>query len=262
MRIDIRGLSLKVGETFLFKDLSLSIELEKGLILILGENGAGKSTLLKVMSGLILPEEGEVLLNDLRIHEDTSLDDLRKLRREFKVALQEVDNQILTSRVIDEVALGLVNLGLPSEEALSRARKYLKEFNLLKYEERDPEELSYGEKTKLLLAALIATSPEILAIDEPEANLDPLAKEELVEVVKQLLKEHVVLWVSHEVALIRRLFNEGLVDILLVLHREDERSPTRVRALKRGDPSFEEELKGVIERLQRHSLLSLAKQIA
>ncbi len=207
--IKLSNVNLRIGEHQLFKNLSFQIPFSDGIILILGPNGSGKSTLLKLICGIILPDSGDIEITGIKVDENITDESLRLLRRNVKVVLQEIDNQLITSRVLDEVLLGLLNIGYTRDEAIAVAEQFLKRFNLWEFKDYDPNELSYGQRARLLISALSAMRPKVLGLDEPEANLDPIGRLEFLKLLSELSDDLLVIWITHEVTLLNRFLSQG-----------------------------------------------------
>ncbi|MGC8948075.1 MAG: energy-coupling factor ABC transporter ATP-binding protein [Thermoprotei archaeon] len=152
---------------------------------ILGPNGAGKSTLLMLINGLFKPTEGQVYVFGML----TNKSNLHKIRMKVGLVFQDPDDQLFSPTVLDDVAFGLLNMGLSKDEALKKAREALKIVGLEDRENSPPHHLSIGEKKKAAIATILAMNPEILILDEPTVNLDPKSKTEIVRFINKLYHE-------------------------------------------------------------------------
>lgn len=170
------------GKTPVIKDLSLSVD--KGEFLcILGENGSGKSTLSRLINGLLLPATGDVLVFGLNTREK---DKAYEIRKSVGMVFQNPDNQMIATIVEDDIAFGPENLGVPSDEIGKRIDFALKSVNMERYKKVAGQKLSGGQKQRIAIAGALAVMPEILILDESTAMLDPLGREEVLSVVKDL----------------------------------------------------------------------------
>ncbi|MBR2322991.1 MAG: energy-coupling factor transporter ATPase [Clostridia bacterium] len=176
------------------KDLSLSVD--KGEFLcILGENGSGKSTLSRLINGLLLPSQGDVLVFGLNTRDKAKTYEIRK---SVGMVFQNPDNQMIATIVEDDIAFGPENLGVPSDEIGKRIDFALKSVNMERYKKVAGQKLSGGQKQRIAIAGALAVMPEILILDESTAMLDPLGREEVLSVIKDLNKSGMtVILITH-----------------------------------------------------------------
>jgi len=182
----------------------VSIEIAKGeRVAILGPNGAGKSTLMLNLAGILTPSQGEVNILGLPVKTENMPD----IRRNVGLTFQNPDDQLFCSTVFEDVAYGPLNLGLPEDEVTSRATDSLRQVGLEGYEKRLPHHLSEGEKKKVAIATVLSMRPKILMIDEPTANLDPKSREELTELIRDVVKRHemTLIVATHDVDLVPQI---------------------------------------------------------
>lgn len=165
----------------------VNLDIYKGeFVVILGHNGSGKSTLAKHLNAILLPSEGQVLVNG----SDTSNpENLWNIRQSAGMVFQNPDNQLVATIVEDDVAFGPENLGVPSKEIRERVDKSLQAVNMQEYATHGPHLLSGGQKQRIAIAGIIAMKPERIILDEPTAMLDPSGRKEVMETVKKLNKE-------------------------------------------------------------------------
>lgn len=176
------------------KDFSLSVD--KGEFLcILGENGSGKSTLSRLINGLLLPSQGDVLVFGLNTRDKAKTYEIRK---SVGMVFQNPDNQMIATIVEDDIAFGPENLGVPSDEIGKRIDFALKSVNMERYKKVAGQKLSGGQKQRIAIAGALAVMPEILILDESTAMLDPLGREEVLSVIKDLNKSGMtVILITH-----------------------------------------------------------------
>lgn len=155
-------------------------------VAVVGRNGSGKSTLAKCLNGLLIPTQGNVWAYG---HNTRHRDAWLAIRSAVGMVFQNPENQFLTTSVEEEVAFGPENLGLPPGELEQRVRKSLQRVGLDVAPDRDPRHLSAGQKAKLAIAAVLAMEPQCLILDESTALLDPVAREQIMETVRQLQSE-------------------------------------------------------------------------
>ncbi|MEM3833545.1 MAG: ATP-binding cassette domain-containing protein [Thermoprotei archaeon] len=167
---------------------------------ILGANGAGKSTLLMLTNGLFKPTEGQIHVFGMSMDKNN----LHRIRMKVGLVFQDPDDQLFSPTVLDDVAFGPLNMGLPKDEALQRAREAIKIVGLEGYEDRPPHHLSIGEKKKVAIATILAMNPEILILDEPTVNLDPKSKVEMIKFINKLYHEQKITLIvtTHDIDMI------------------------------------------------------------
>jgi energy-coupling factor transporter ATP-binding protein EcfA2 len=162
------------------EDISLSIKPGERFGII-GPTGAGKSTLLLHLNG-ILRGRGEVRIGGIKLEDKT----LPKIRRRVGIVFQNPDDQLFTPTVEEDVAFGPLNFGHSTEETDGFVKDALAAFNLQGFEKLSPHHLSQGERKRVALATVMAIKPEVVALDEPFANLDPAMVQHLIELIKVL----------------------------------------------------------------------------
>lgn len=167
----------KVLENFNF-----SIE-EGSFVAILGHNGSGKSTVAKLTNGILFADEGTVTVNSILARDDDTIYDIRKT---VGMVFQNPDNQIVSSIVEEDVAFGVENIGIPSDECRKRVDEALKTVGMYEYRLRTPSKLSGGQKQRVAVAGIIAMKPKCIVLDEPTAMLDPSGRKEVIDTVMKL----------------------------------------------------------------------------
>ena len=176
---------------------SLDLEIEEGsFVAVLGHNGSGKSTLAKHFNGILLPTGGKVWVRDMDTADEERLLDIR---RTVGMVFQNPDNQIVANVVEDDVAFGPENLGIPTAEIRERVDEALKNVGMYEYRTHAPHLLSGGQKQRIAIAGIIAMRPKCIVRDEPTAMLDPMGRQEVLETVHRLNKEHgiTVILITH-----------------------------------------------------------------
>ena len=165
----------------------INLEIEAGsFVAVLGHNGSGKSTLAKHMNGILVPNEGRVLVKDIDSADESRL---IELRRNVGMVFQNPDNQIVANVVEDDVAFAPENLGVEPKEIRRRVDEALKLVDMYDKRRHAPHLLSGGQKQRVAIAGVIAMEPEIIVLDEPTAMLDPLGREEVISTVTRLCRE-------------------------------------------------------------------------
>ena len=187
---------------------SLNLRIERGRkVALLGPSGAGKSTLLLHLNGVHLPQEGRVLIDG----EHVAKESLRRIRERVGLVFQEPDDQLFHLTVAEDIAFGPRNFGLSEAEVHHRVHEALERMHLNGFEQRVNQHLSYGERRRVSIATVLAMRPEILALDEPFANLDPVMVKALIDYIRRF--EGTVVLASQDI-----LPALGCCDEIAVLH--------------------------------------------
>ena len=166
---------------------NVSLEIFEGEFLALvGHNGSGKSTLAKLLNGLLLAQSGEVCVDGLN---PKVKKELYKIREQVGMVFQNPDNQMIASIVEDDIAFGPDNLGVPREEIVERVEGALESVGMSEYHDKTPTKLSGGQKQILNLASVMVMQPDILLLDEPTSQLDPIAAADFIATLRKLNQE-------------------------------------------------------------------------
>ena len=180
----------------------VSLHVEDGEFLVLcGKSGCGKSTLLTHLKTPLTPHgkrKGEILFQGVPIGVMSN----REQSQRIGYVLQNPDNQIVTDKVWHELAFGLENLGVPNADIRRRVAEMSEYFGITGWYDKNTEELSGGQKQLLNLASIMVMRPEVLLLDEPTAQLDPLAKNKFIDTVLELNKDFgiTIMCVEHNLA--------------------------------------------------------------
>lgn len=159
-----------------------------GFVLVCGPSGSGKSTLLKHMKSSQIPfgkGTGELLFKG----KDLETMELGESARSIGFVGQNPDNQIVTDTVWHELAFGLENLGVPVEEIRKRTAETAQYFGMTEWFRQPVEALSGGQKQMLNLASVMVMQPEVLILDEPTAQMDPIGARRFFHTLKGLQQE-------------------------------------------------------------------------
>lgn len=163
---------------------------------IIGANGAGKSTILKLLVGLELGYQGDVIVEDLKVNKQN----LQKVREKIGYVFQEVDSQLFMPTVYQDVAFAPKNYGYSKEEVEQRVGKALESVGIENLKDRQIYRLSGGQKKLVSIATVLSMKPEILIFDEPTIALDPKNRRKFIEVLNLLNGTKIV--TSHDLDLI------------------------------------------------------------
>ena len=177
------------------RDVSLTVQ-RGSFHAILGQNGSGKSTLAKLINGLYTPGAGKVTVCGMDTQDEKNT---WEIRRRAGMVFQNPDNQLVATVVNEDVAFGLENIGVPTEEMPGRIEKALRDVGMLDFADRAPHTLSGGQKQRVAIAGVLAMQPEAIIFDESTAMLDPQGRREVMAAVQRLNKEQgiTVLWITH-----------------------------------------------------------------
>lgn len=193
--IEFKNVSYKVNDKIIINKVDFSVK--KGeFIAILGANGSGKSTLAKLINGLILPTEGNILIENMDTKNEKNLD---KIRKKIGIVFQNPDNQIVASTVEDDIAFGPENLNISPEEIEKRIDNSLKLVGLTDKRKISPYMLSGGQKQKVAIAGAMAMNTEAIVFDEATSMLDPNSKNEVLNKIWELNKKNniTIIYITH-----------------------------------------------------------------
>lgn len=182
------------------EDINLNIE--KGqFVVIMGPSGAGKSTLANCLNGLV-PHfirgeyEGEVLINGKKVKDSS----VSKMAKDIGLVFQDFEAQLFSTNTMLEIAFGPENFKVERKEIDARIRKILKTVNLEGFEDRQPSTLSGGQKQRLAIGSVLASQPDIICMDEPTTDLDPVGKLGIFNIAKELHQDEdlTLIIIEHE----------------------------------------------------------------
>lgn len=166
------------------KDISMEIKSGEK-VAILGPNGAGKSTLFQLFNGILKPTSGTIRVNGLKVCKKN----LVEIRRNVGMIFQDSDDQLFNSTVRQEIAYGLLNMGITGKKLKDTIDWALKIVGMSEYENKSPHNLSGGQKKRIALASVLAMKPKVMVLDEPTAALDPRGVHRLIKLLNSINKE-------------------------------------------------------------------------
>ena len=177
----------------------LDLQIEQGsFVSIVGHNGSGKSTLAKALIGLVRPSEGEIYIDGVRLEDKT----INQIRQKVGVVFQNPDNQFIGATVEDDIAFGLENRQIPTEEMPGIISQYASYVKMDEFLKKEPTSLSGGQKQRVAIAGVLALKPEILILDEATSMIDASGKKEIFDVIKSMREDNpnlTILSITHEV---------------------------------------------------------------
>ncbi|MEL7646903.1 MAG: ABC transporter ATP-binding protein [Sedimentibacter sp.] len=185
--------SYKKGRN-IFDGLSMTLDCKESTV-ITGSNGSGKTTLAKIIMGILKISSGEITI----MRENAAHMSLGKTGELIGYVFQHPERQLFAASVFDELTFPLMIKGTAAAEASARAQEMLDLFELDKVRDSYPHFLSYGEKRRLAVAAVLMNKPKYIILDEPTASLDAKRIDTLSRVLKKLEDENIgMLIISHD----------------------------------------------------------------
>jgi energy-coupling factor transporter ATP-binding protein EcfA2 len=237
--LEIKDLSFRYQrrEEFALRNLSFSVEPGE-VLLIAGASGCGKTTLMRCINGLIPRTYHGELHGEIKVF-GTPVDSLSmpELSQQVGTILQDPERQIVGSYVLNEVAFGLENLGLPRDEILQRSEETLKFLGISHLRDRETFSTSGGEKQKVALAGVLSMKPRLLLLDEPLASLDPMSSHEALDFFRWLADQGIAVMIV-----------EHRVEDVLSIH------PDHVLYLDNGDQVYYGAADGLLQVVDYHRL--------
>ena len=194
------------NSTLALDDVSFAIE-DNDFVAIVGETGSGKSTLAQTFNALLIPDQGQVVVDDYAIsYKNRKNRKVKQLRKHIGLVFQFPEYQLFEETVEKDVAFGVKNFGAKQEEAIEKAHEALSKVGLDEsYYKRAPFELSGGERRKVAIAGILAIDPDILVFDEPTVGFDPASAKDLMNMICELHKQgKTIIVITHDMDLVRR----------------------------------------------------------
>lgn len=215
--VKIENLFYRYPRTKRYVLSEINLEVRRGeFVAIMGANGAGKTTLCQCLNGVIPHSQGGRMKGRVVVAGlDTQTGTIPQLAQKVGMVLDDPETQLFTTKISNEIAFGPENLCHPVEEIRERIQWTLKVVRLQGYEERPPTALSGGQKQRLAIAAALAMRPEVMVLDEPTSQLDPVGTVEVFEVIRDLKEQYgmTILMATHKSEEIARF-----ADKVVVLH--------------------------------------------
>ena len=229
------------GKTFdALKDVTAQIK--KGeFTAIIGTNGSGKSTLARHLNALLIPTEGELIVEGMRTSDAGRVWDIRQ---KVGMVFQNPDNQLVAAIVEEDVAFGPENLGIPSEEIKKRVDVALEKVGMTAYRTHSPAMLSGGQKQRIAIAGILAMHPDCIVLDEPTAMLDPHGRKEVMDTVHELNEK------------------EGITIVLITHFMEEAVTADHVMVIDKGHLRMEGTAREVFSQADKLTALGLDVPVA
>lgn len=208
---------------------------------IIGTNGSGKSTLARHLNALLLPTDGELLVDGMKTSDERAV---WKIRQKVGMVFQNPDNQLVAAVVEEDVAFGPENLGVPSEEIKRRVELALEKVGMTAYKKQAPSMLSGGQKQRVAIAGVLAMQPDCIVLDEPTAMLDPKGRAEVMATIHELNEK------------------EGITIVLITHFMEEAVTADRVLVIDRGVLQMDGTARGVFSRADELTDIGLDVPVA
>ena len=209
----------------------VSLPIEKGsFVVVLGHNGSGKSTLAKTFNAVLLPTDGQVLVEGMDTRDENLLLDIR---RTVGMVFQNPDNQIVANVVEEDVAFAPENLGVPTPEIRQRVDDALTAVRMSQFVTHAPHLLSGGQKQRIAIAGVIAMEPACIVLDEATAMLDPIGRQEVLSTVHRLNRE------------------KGITVVLITHHMNEAEEADRVIVMNGGKVAMDGTPQAVFSQVER-----------
>lgn len=193
----------------------LNLEIKKGKwVAVVGPNGSGKSTLAKLLVGLLEADKGSIFIDGLLMNEEN----INQIRKHIGIVFQNPDNQFVGVTVRHDIAFGLENQLVPQPEIVRLVNEYAEIVGMTNYLEKEPHQLSGGEKQRVAIAGALAMNQQIMIFDEATSMLDPEGKKDITKFIIRLNKEFdkTLITITHDLEFAQRadhivVMNEGSI---------------------------------------------------
>ncbi|MHA2059498.1 MAG: energy-coupling factor ABC transporter ATP-binding protein [Candidatus Ranarchaeia archaeon] len=195
------------------KDINLAVN-PKDFLLVVGPTGCGKTTLCRSFNGLIPHFYAGKMKGEVRVKDQNTHDvEVSELAKTTGLVFQNPENQLISLNVERELSFAPENLGLPPEEIERRVEDVISTLGLESIRKKPPFDLSGGEQQRVAIGSVLTLKPKILVLDEPTANLDPVAAKQLLETVGHLNKsaDITVIITEHKIDLVAPLANRMIL---------------------------------------------------
>jgi len=205
--ISIENLSYTYPDgTQALRGVSIQIQATERVALV-GANGSGKSTLLQHFNGILLPQEGTVVVGEYPMEPQH----LKSIRNFVGLVFQNPDDQLFMPTVWEDISFGPMNQGVKGDELHDRCHQAMHAVGLDPHEfgDRNANNLSGGEKKRVAIAGVLAMQPQVLVFDEPSAQLDPRSRRQLIELLQTLPLTQLI--ATHDLDLVLSLCNRTVV---------------------------------------------------
>ena len=180
--IEMENINFSYNKNQIFKNLNLTFE-KGSFTTIIGNNGSGKSTLIRLLVGLLVCE-GKITINGLELNHDN----LKKIISKIGVVFENPDDQFVAETVLDDIVFSLENMQVDKKEIDKRVKKISKFIGIEDILDKEPHNLSGGQKQLVALASALITDPDILILDEALTMIDPDTRIKIYKILEQINK--------------------------------------------------------------------------
>ncbi len=209
MKIEVKNLRKSFSGKEVLHGISFSVESGKALGL-LGRNGAGKTTTIRILMDVFKCNSGEILIDGKPF-----------TPKDYKIGYMPEERGLYPKRKIIDQIIYFANLkSISKKEAIASARKFLKRFDMLEYENKTLDTLSKGNQQKIQLIQTLICNPDIIILDEPFSGLDPVNSQILKNIVAELINNNkIVIFSSHQMSYVEEfcenitIINKGSVSL-------------------------------------------------
>jgi energy-coupling factor transport system ATP-binding protein len=191
---------------------NLSFSIEAGSwVCVVGHNGSGKSTLAKLLIGLLKADAGTIWIDGLEMNEKT----VRDIRKKVGIVFQNPDNQFVGVTVKHDIAFGLENQCVPQPKMVELVDEYVDLVGMKDYLDKEPHQLSGGQKQSVAIAGALAMNQDIMIFDEATSMLDPEGVRDITDFIVKLNKEYkkTIITITHDLEFAKR------ADQIIVLNK-------------------------------------------
>lgn len=177
------------------RDMTLRVD-DASFVAVIGHNGSGKSTLVRLLSALLFPQAGSIRIDGVESSHRTRW----HIREQVAMVFQDPDDQLVATRVADDIAFGPENLGLPRTEIVERVNAAIEMLDLQAIRQTVIEELSTAQKQMVAIAGALAMRPRVLLLDEPTAFLSRSAAVDLIDRLREINRHFAssILYITHD----------------------------------------------------------------
>lgn len=211
--IEFKDVYFKYKNTDVLKNINVNIK-EGEAVALIGPNGSGKSTFLKIINGIVFANKGKYYFKGEEIN-DKKLGDnkfCKLFHKKIGFVFQNSDAQLFCSNVYDEIAFGPRQMEMEENEIEKRVEDCLKLLDVEDLRDREPYNLSGGEKKRVAIASVLALNPEVLVLDEPMNGIDPKGKNFLRELMIKLnASGKTIICSTHDFEYVENVFKRALV---------------------------------------------------